>query len=199
MSTSDNTDELAEMPVRCSMAEHSARSESNPSQPAEVPFQQITSTRASASSAAASSLGPSSNCASARSLSAISVTRKRLKCAETWGASASMAKLIGSSTVFDEGVSIPSRTRSLTALSPSLFRHQSRAAFAAFDRCSSLSRPARFDNPEGRRKIDHGLGGVGHRQPAQIARKMASHDLRRRLCVALSHQINEPAVIVERA
>ena len=52
-----------------------------------------------------------SNWRSARSDKAISVTGKREKCALTSGRAASIAALTGSSVVFEEGVSMPSKVR----------------------------------------------------------------------------------------
>ena len=101
----------AGMPVSALMVSHSRSSASKPSQPAEVPFQPITSSLASASSRAASRKGASSNWPSACGFSEISVTRKRPKWAVTSGSPASMALVTGSSTVFDEGVSIPISVR----------------------------------------------------------------------------------------
>ena len=102
----------ASAPVVRSMAVHSARSDSNPSQPAAVPFQPITWQRACESNSAAARISRLSNCARASADSAISVTRKRPKCALTSLRSASMAAVTGSRMVFDEGVSIPSSLRS---------------------------------------------------------------------------------------
>ena len=71
----------------------------------------MTSTLASASSSAAVSSGRSSNCPSAASDREISVTRKRLKWAETVSKSCKIAVVTGSNTVLDDGVSIPNKTR----------------------------------------------------------------------------------------
>src|SRR3954453_5152138 len=101
------------------MRSHKRSSRSNPSQLAEVPFQAITSTLASARSSAARRISLSSNCASDCWDRAISVTRNREKCAVTSGSSDSIAKVTGSSTVFDEGVSIPRRMLPVTILGPS--------------------------------------------------------------------------------
>jgi hypothetical protein len=46
------------------------------------------------------------------------VTGKREKCALTSGRPAIMAAVTGSSTVFDEGVSMPNRMRSFTVYEP---------------------------------------------------------------------------------
>ena len=101
----------AAIPVACVMRSHSATSRSKPSQPDDVPFQAITSTLACASSSAARRISESSNCASALSESAISVTLKREKCALTSGRPEIIAVVTGSRMVLEEGVSIPSRTR----------------------------------------------------------------------------------------
>ena len=98
------------MPVVAVMRSHRPSSRSKPSQPAEVPFQAITSTLASARSSAARRISESSNWPSARSESAISSTLKRAKCAVASGTPASMATVVGSRTVFEDGVSMPRRT-----------------------------------------------------------------------------------------
>src|SRR4029079_562995 len=95
------------------MRSHNRTSRSKPSQPDDVPFQAITLTFACASNSAAARISESSNCASAGPDNAISVTLKREKCAVTPSRPASIAAVTGSSTVFDDGVSIPSRTRSV--------------------------------------------------------------------------------------
>ena len=99
------------MPVRSVIAAQRSRSLSSPSQLAEVPFQQMTWTLASASSEAASSIGSYSNWPSAASLSEISVTRKRPKWTDTSGRPATMALETGSKIVFEDGVSMPRRVR----------------------------------------------------------------------------------------
>jgi hypothetical protein len=101
---------VAGAPVLSVIAAHSRSSVSNPSHAADVPFQAITSTLASASSRAASRIGGRSNWRCELFDSEISVTRNRLKCALAPGRSASMAAHSGSSTVFDDGVSMPSLT-----------------------------------------------------------------------------------------
>jgi hypothetical protein len=100
------------------MASHSCSSRSVPSQPADVPFQAITWQRACDSRRAARRISSGANWASACGLSAISVTAKRPKCALASGTSASIAVVTGSSTVFDEGVSMPSRVRFIGSWSP---------------------------------------------------------------------------------
>lgn len=115
---------VAGMPVASVIRWHSRTSASNPNQPEDVPFQAITSMRAWASSAAAARIGPSSNCASAVPDSAISVTGKRPKCADTSGNPASIAAVTGSSTVLEDGVNMPSRTRRVMA-APRLGRGRS--------------------------------------------------------------------------
>src|SRR6185312_13810965 len=70
----------------------------------------MTWTFASVSSSAARRILSSSNCRSEASEMAISVTVKRLKCALASGTPESIAEVIGSSAVLDEGVSIPRRT-----------------------------------------------------------------------------------------
>src|SRR5580692_8096866 len=98
------------MPVDAVMRSHKRTSRSNPSQLADVPFQATTSTLACARSSAARRISSSSNWRCADSDNAISVTLKREKCAETPAMPASIAFVIGSSAVLDEGVSMPSRT-----------------------------------------------------------------------------------------
>ena len=56
-------------------------------------------------------MGAGSNWLSAWPSSEISVTRKRLKWADTSGNPASMAVVTGSSTVFEDGVNMPIRVR----------------------------------------------------------------------------------------
>jgi hypothetical protein len=75
----------------------------------------MTSTRASASNRAAAKMFASSNCDKACADKAISVTGKREKCTDTSPMPASMACVIGSSTVLDDGVSMPMRTRRIGA------------------------------------------------------------------------------------
>ena len=60
--------------------------------------------------ALAATIGARSNCASAASDRAICVTRKRLTCRLRPATSAHIAAITGSSTVFEEGVSMPSRS-----------------------------------------------------------------------------------------
>jgi len=96
-------------PVVAVIAAHRSRSRSRPSQPDDVPFHTMASTLASASSKAASRIGCRSNCASAAVDSEISVTRKRPKCTVTSGKPASIAVVTGSSTVLEDGVSMPMR------------------------------------------------------------------------------------------
>src|SRR4051812_28825390 len=98
------------MPVAAVIRSQSRTSASKPSQPDEVPFQPMASTLAWASSSAARSNSSVLNWASACSESATSVTLKRVKCAETSGRPASMAAVIGSSEVLDDGVSMPRKT-----------------------------------------------------------------------------------------
>ena len=85
------------------MRSHKRTSRSNPSQLADVPFQAMTSTLACARSSAARRISLSSNWRSADSDNAISVTLKREKCAETSATPTSIAFVIGSSAVLDEG------------------------------------------------------------------------------------------------
>src|SRR5258706_6916024 len=99
------------MPVASVMRAHSARSFSKPSQLAEVPLQQITSTCASANSRAASRILLSSNWFSEASRIEISVTVKREKCAETPGTALTIALVSGSSAGLEDGVSKPTRFR----------------------------------------------------------------------------------------
>ncbi len=80
-----------------------------PSQLADVPFQAMTSTFASARRAAAARIFSRANWSSASGESAIWVTGKRAKWAVVSLASATIAKVIGSSTVFEDGVIIPRR------------------------------------------------------------------------------------------
>src|SRR6185312_7077061 len=108
-SFSARTDVAAWMPVVSRMRSHRRSSASKPSQLDEVPFQAITSSLAWDSNSAATRIAVSSNCASAPCVSAISVMRKRPKCAVTSGRPASIAAVIGSRAVFDDGVSIPRR------------------------------------------------------------------------------------------
>jgi hypothetical protein len=91
------------------MRSTSRRSASKPSQPDDVPLHPITSTLASASNSAAARILLSSNCPSACADSPISVTLKREKCALHPGMTAASALIKGSSAVFEEGVSTPSR------------------------------------------------------------------------------------------
>ena len=114
-----STDEQAGIPGRCVIFSHSCRSVWKPSQPAEVPFQQIEWQRASASSSAADSIGSSVNWPSAWSESEISVTRKRPKWPVTPGTASSMRETTGSSVVFEDGVSMP-RNRRLLRLTPAM-------------------------------------------------------------------------------
>ena len=102
-------DEHALTPVRASISAISARSVSNPSQPEDVPFQQMDCTCASAKSSAAASMGSLVNWLRASSSIDIFSTRNRAKCAEASGKSASIAAVRGSSTVLDDGVSMPKR------------------------------------------------------------------------------------------
>jgi len=74
-----------------------------------VPFQQMAWTLASASRSAAATTGDRSNCDREPSPRSIATTRKRAKCAEAPGSAASMAAVSGSSTVLEEGVSMPRR------------------------------------------------------------------------------------------
>ena len=99
------------MPVAAVICSHSFTSVSKPSQPEDVPFQPMTSTLACASNSAARRMFDVSNCASASLDSAISVTLKREKCADTFGRPATIAEVMGSSAVFDDGVSMPRRVR----------------------------------------------------------------------------------------
>ena len=115
ISLSASTEVQQRTPVSCSMRAHKARSASKPNQPEEVPFQAITSTFASASSKAASTMGCSANWLKACDSSEIAVTRKRAKCTETSGRPASIAEVSGSSAVFEDGVSMPRRTRFMSA------------------------------------------------------------------------------------
>src|SRR6185312_14957345 len=89
----------------------------------------MTWTFASVSSSAARRILSSSNCRSEASEMAISVTVKRLKCALASGTPESIAEVIGSSAVLDEGVSIPRRTLPLMRASKgkSEIRAQARA------------------------------------------------------------------------
>src|SRR5882757_5305274 len=98
------------MPVASVIRSHRRSSRSNPSQLADVPFQAMMSTLACARSSAARRISLSSNWCSAVSDKAISVTLKREKCTEISAMPASIALVIGSSAVLDDGVSIPRRT-----------------------------------------------------------------------------------------
>jgi hypothetical protein len=128
-----------------------------------------------------------------------------------------MAELTGSRTEFEEGVSIPSSTRFLARApfreergkhSPGLCRRLTpaghaapRSAIARVDcrRRSGCSWFAQFDDFERRREIDRRLGGVLYCKAARIAGKMAPHGPRRRLGVALRHEVDEQAVLIESA
>ena len=111
ISLSANTEVQAGMPVAPVMRSHRRSSAPNPSQPDEVPFHPITSSLACASSSAARRISLSSNWPSACAVSAISVTRKRPKCALASGNPAIIRDVTGSSVVFDDGVNIPRRMR----------------------------------------------------------------------------------------
>jgi hypothetical protein len=96
-------------PTSCSMRSHTATSASKPSQPEDVPFQTMTSTRASASRRAASrsdflKLGQYAGLE--RNFS----HRKPPKYVETSGKSVNMAEARGSGAVLNEGVNIPIST-----------------------------------------------------------------------------------------
>src|SRR5215475_5494979 len=102
---------VAGTPVRAVMLAQRLWSRSIPSQLAEVPFQAMASTSASARRSAASSIADGSNCLSAGASNPISVTRNREKCAVTPGHPASIAQVTGSSTEFEDGVIMPRRLR----------------------------------------------------------------------------------------
>jgi hypothetical protein len=73
----------------------------------------MASTFASASRSAAGSITEASNWFSAAASSAISVTRKREKCAVTSATPASIALVTGSSTELEDGVIMPRRLRTI--------------------------------------------------------------------------------------
>src|SRR5581483_6338156 len=106
----------------------------------------MTSTLACASSSAARRISLWSNCAFEDSDSAISVTLKREKCAETPSAPDSIAQVTGSSAVFDEGVSMPSRF--MRHLEPAPRSHRQPAAIVDQGRTDQQSHT-------GERKIHH--------------------------------------------
>src|SRR3954468_19971647 len=97
--------------VRAAIASQRLLSRSIPSQLADVPFQAMASTLASANRSAAGSITEASNWLSAAASSAISVTRKREKCAVTSVTPWSMALVTGSSTELEDGVIMPRRLR----------------------------------------------------------------------------------------
>jgi hypothetical protein len=154
---SASTDVQPFAPVSRSMARTSRSSASNPSHDDDVPLQPMTWHRAWDSSVAACITPGVSNWASAPSLSAIRVTANRPKCALTPAKPRSMSQVTGSSTVLDEGVSMPSRTRSIGKHSLSYVPVQAR------------NRPlvgveAHVVHPFVARAIDRGLGGAEHRK-----------------------------------
>ena len=111
-----SVDVVAGTPVRAVIASQRLRSLPMPSQLADVPFQAMASTFASASSSAAGSITEVSNWFSATASSAISVTRKREKCAVTPSTPASIALVTGSSTELEDGVIMPRRLRMIIPL-----------------------------------------------------------------------------------
>lgn len=104
---------VAGTPVRTVIASQRLRSLPMPSQLADVPLQAMASTFASASRSAAGSITEASNWFSAAASSAISVTRKREKCAVTSATPASIALVTGSSTELEDGVIMPRRLRTI--------------------------------------------------------------------------------------
>src|SRR3954463_7425904 len=106
-----SVDVVAGALVRAVIAAHRLLSRPIPSQLADVPFQAMASTLASASRSAAGSITEASNWFNAAASSAISVTRKREKCAVTSATPCSMALVMGSSTELEDGVIMPRRLR----------------------------------------------------------------------------------------
>jgi hypothetical protein len=66
-------------------------------------------------------------------------------------------------------------------------------------RRSECSWFAQFDDFERRHEIDRRLAGVLYRKATRIAGKMAPHGPRRCLGVALRHEVDEQAVLIESA
>src|ERR1700745_4200544 len=106
-----SVDVVAGVAVRALIASQRFLSRDASSQLAEVPFQAMASTLASASRSAAGRMADASNWLSAAASRAISVTRKREKCAVMPATFASIAEVTGSRTEFEDGVIMPRRLR----------------------------------------------------------------------------------------